>query len=225
MGHTFDTGLAKPQRTLIREALIARLGADRKLSRYVVAVKPLPRTVRGEGDGDGLAMLQATLGAKAPALLIALGHKRTEALADPLENHGELEVVIYVASAHSRDLVDGRLAGDGVSASNLEADPGIEVALEHVEECVLGQALGIAGVKELRQTEEDEVATFAEFTVWFQRYTVEVERVIDPNRDETILVTSIEGRHRESGTSDVPDDSAPQITPITTIANLDPETP
>jgi hypothetical protein len=158
-------------------------------------------------------------------LLVALGNKRTQSLGDPLENHGELEVVIYVASAHSRDLVDGRLAGDGISSSNLEADPGIEVALEHVEECVLGQQLGITGVKEMRQTEEDEVATFAEFTVWYQRYTVEVERVIDPNRDETILVTSIEGRHQESGIPAGLPDGATDLDPLVTIANLDPETP
>lgn len=225
MGQTYDTGLATAQRTAVRSGIVARLAADTKLARYVAAVKPLPRVMRGEGDGEGLAMIQAALGSKVPAILVALGRKRYEPLADPLETRGVLEVTLYVASAHARDLVDGRLAGDNVSAGDLEADPGIDTMLEHVEECLLGQQLGIAGTKEMRPTDEDEVATFAEFTVWEQRYELDVERVIDPNRDETILVTSIEGRHREQGTADVADDDVPEYTPIVTVANLDPETP
>jgi hypothetical protein len=229
MPHDFDSGLEKPQRTLIRAAIADRLGAlltSANPPRYVTAIRFLPRIVRGEGDSEGLAMLIEVSRGKAPAIFIALGRRRPlDEMTDPLELRAELEVAIYLVSAHARDLVDGRLAGDGISTVNLTADPGIEVMLEHVEERLQGQLLGIAGTKEMRETDEDEVLTLAEYTIWEQRYRIEVERVIDPNRDETILVTSIEGRHREDGTADVPDDSVPQYTPITTVANLAPETP
>lgn len=225
MPHKFDTGLAKPQRTLIREAIIAKLApllTTANPARYVAAIKPLPRALRGEGDGDGFAMLKYEVAGKAPCILVAVGRKRYDSSVNPLEARGELEVAIYLVSSHARGIVSGRLAIDAVATADLTKDPGIEVMLEHVEELLLGQPLGIAGVDMLRPTDEDEVVTFEDFTAWELRFVVAVERVINPNRDETELVTSIEGKHEESGTAAVDGDI--DIAPLVTLSNLDPET-
>lgn len=225
MGHTFDTGLAKPQRSLVREAVAGRLADLLKAAeppRYLAAIKYLPKPMRGQSDEDGKAMLIEVLQGQAPAIAIAIGRKQYDRTGpNTLEQVGELELVVYVTSAHGRDIVEGRLSQDVSAERTLTADPGIETILEHVEERLLGQELGIETVSALAGGEEDEVATFKDMTIWSQSYTVTVDRTVNPARGITQLVTSAENRVGLDGVSG--DLDAPENAFVTTVSTIDPE--
>lgn len=235
MPPVFDTGLDFPQRTLVRRAIVEKLGSlltTANTPRYLAAIKRLPREIKGEGDADGLDMVKSVLAGKAPSVLVGLGRLRGGNSNDPTEATDTLEVLIYVVSSHMRDIVDGRLEIDGVAEASPTADPGIEVILEHVRQLLRGQALvyedeeedvQITATDMMRFVDEDEVATFADFTIWSQRYSIVLSPIVNPNRDEAEVVTSIEGLHVESGTAGLADDEV-DIKPLDTIANLDPET-
>lgn len=241
--HTFDTGLPKPQRTLIREALVRRLAPLLKAAGgYLHGIAELPRPLRSIApETEDNTILFRVLNGRAPAVAIALG-KRTHESSGTLatEGRGTIEVFLYVASQHNRGLVDGRLAADVVSfgsassvpvvAPNKLADPGIEVMLEHVEQMLLGHSLEdedgdeLATIGELRETDEDELDTFEDVTVWQQRYEIAVDRIINPARDVTQLLLSIQGNHTESAMLAVTPGTH-ELAPLITIATLSPEEP
>lgn len=226
MGHQFDTGLDAPQRTLIRRAIIQKLAPLLRSAnppRYLLGIKMLPRVLRGESDAEGKEMLIAAFNNVAPAVGVALGRKRHKSSGtDGVESRGELEIAVYAVSAHSRDIVIGRLESDTVAEGNLESDPGIEVMLEHIEERLLGQSLGLDTVSELRPTEEDEVLTLKEFSVWELKFTCEVERIINPQRDVTQLLLSIENQVKPDGITPAETGFYPLIT---AVSNIPPEDP
>jgi hypothetical protein len=222
MPHAFDTGETKAQRTRVREAVIARIADLRRTAaspRYLTAIKALPQPYRGEGDVDGLDMLLAAFNGQAPAVGIALGRKTyDEGGLEATAARGEIEVCVYCVSQHQRDLVDGRLAADVNATANLTLDPGIETILEHVEERLAGQELGLSDVGVLRPSREDIVGVFADITIAELRFTLEVDRTINPARGVAQLVTSIEAEHFEES---LPDDTVDPL--VTTVTNLSPE--
>lgn len=218
--HKFDTGLALPQRSTIRQGLIDRLSAEllKANGGYLNAIVPLPRLFRGEGDEDGLAIIARALQGQAPAIGIALGRKTYEATdSEANVSEGELAIGVYFISQHGRDLVDGRLSPDVVAQGAIDADPGIEVVMEHVEELLLGQELNIHGASEIRPVTEDEVATFDDVTIWEQTYAIHVARAIDPARKSTRFVTSIQGDHKVAGITD----PGPLSPLVRTVAELE----
>lgn len=223
--HTYDTGLALAQRTLIRNAVIAKLAPLlRANGRYVLAIKPIPRRYRGEGDIEGRQQLVNALLGQTPAIGVALGRKTYEATdGDAFISLGELELSIVVISQHGRDpaLVEGRLATDPVGDAAITADPGIEAMLEHVEELLLGQSIGVAGTSELRPVDEEEVETAENGSIWQQTYSIRVERQINPSRGNT-LITSIEAKTTPEGIADSDPNSAADLNPlIDTITTLE----
>ena len=222
---TYDTGLALPQRTTIRNAVIARLAALKTTAtpaRYVFDVKPLARRFRGEGDEDGMNLLIETFQGSAPAIAVALGRKVYEATdGDAYLSRATLELAVYAVSKHSRGTVEGRLATDVTGDASVTADPGLEAMLEHIEELLLGQAIGVDGVSELRPVSEDEVITAADGSIWEQVYELHVERQINPSRANTTLITSIEGDHRLDGIADTNPNSNADLNPlVTTVTDL-----
>lgn len=238
--HEFDTGLPKPQRTLIREGIAARLQPLLKeLGGYLGAIVELPAMMRDSRNDDDREMIFRAFNGRSPSIGIALGRRRTEASGTlATEARGTIEVGIYIASQHSRDHVKGRLAADIVATgdaeatpmlvANLSADPGIEVMLEHVEQLLLGHSLededgdALATIGELRATDEDEAGTADDLTVWEQKYEIAVERVINPARNVTQLLLSIQGDHTEAGMAAVTPGTH-ELAPLTTIATISPE--
>lgn len=229
MPHAFDTGLLGAQRTLVRNAIVARLAPLLKANGgYLHAIKKM--ACRYRGDEQTAELIERTFQGREPAIGVALGKMTFESAdLDARTQLGELEVVIYVFGANQRDPahVEGRLAIDVAgNASNL-ADPGIEIVLEHVQQLLLGQELGVDGVQELRPVDEDEVATAEPGSVWEQKYTVKLERAIKPWRNNT-LITSLEARHQLDG---IPEGTVDNIGPgtpktldplVTNIEELDP---
>lgn len=223
MAHVYDTDLTKPQRTAIRDALVAKLAPLKKTSvpaLYLQAIVTIARPYRGAGDETGLTLLANALLGRAPAIAIALGRTTFESSGSlPSENRGELELALYCCSEHARDVEEGRLYGDAIAAGSNTADPGIWTMLEHARELVAGAQLGIASVGEPRLVEEDEVLTAAEATVWEQRYRVPLTAELDPARSVTQLLLSIEGRHTVEGANP---GGPPTLNPLKTLADIPP---
>lgn len=221
----FDTGLAKPQRTLIRDSIVSRLGALLKTANpagYIPAfgIRALPRSLRGPGDEEGFGALATELQQTAPCIALVLGRLDYEAVSiDATENSGKLEVIVYIVSRNARGVVEGRLFGDAVAGMSSTAEPGIFTMLEHVRELLIGQKLGVTGVGIMRPTFEDELATFADVTIWEQRYELEVDVDINPQRGITKKLLEIETRNKLDG---IPDGHAHDPL-ITTVTTLDPE--
>jgi hypothetical protein len=232
LAHAFDTGLPLPQRTTIRDGIAARLAPLLKSNGgYLAAIVQLPAMMRDSRNDEDRDTMFRALNGRTPAIGIALGRRRTEASGTlATEARGVIDVGIYFASQHSRDLVSGRMAPDVVARANLVADPGIEVMLEHVEQLLLGHSLededgdALATIGELRATDEDEAGTADDLTVWEQKYEIAVERVINPARDVTQLLLSIQGDHTEAGMAAVTPGTH-ELAPLTTIATISPEGP
>lgn len=191
---TYDTGLTAPQRTLIRNALVARFAPLLKVNGgFLRVVGSVPRTVRGRSDED-LGWICDAINSATPAIIIGLGRADYESIGTTgLEWAAKLEVALYVASSNARGVVTGRLDSDVQAQSDPTADPGIEVMLEIAHrQLVLGQDLGIATTHEFRLVSEEEVETFQAYTIWEQRYTVEIEVEINPNRAVTEVEQSVD---------------------------------
>lgn len=219
MAHAFDTGLLIPQRQAIRDAVLARLDVLVKKpvgGLYVRALKTIPGELSG-GSESGLVEIAHHTQGELPAVLIALGGKTpTRIGGDGLELEVTYKLHVYVASSHQKDDVVGRLYSDSIAAGDLRADPGLFTMLEHVEELLVGQELGLDGIGALVQTDEDELALFADLSVWHQEYEVPATKTINPQRGITQLLLSIQADHN----LDTPTEVVEPI--LTTITTLDP---
>ncbi len=236
MSQAFDTGLSKSTYAAIRDALVARLELLKRTAApalYLVSVATVARPMRGQGDEDGLGLVAMALKGQAPSVAVALGRSQVETIGlEAVDGREQIEFSIFVASSHQAGREDGRLYGDAASAASNSADPGIFTMLQHVRELVHGQSLEIDGVSEPRWSEQDEVFTGDDATIWEQKYTVLAEVSINPDRSVTEVLESIQAQHRLDGVPDGvepdPDDPDPpdpeaDLDPIiTTLAAIDP---
>jgi hypothetical protein len=206
--HHFDSGLHRPQRSAIRQALVDRLGTTltgngkpllKSGGGYLAKIGVLPRPLKGDSEEE-IALLYVALQGAAPALAVGLGRMEFEPAGLGGEGFtGELEVAVYSASQNARAFVDGRMSPDVVASGDPTADPGIETMLEHVREILCGQAVDIIGVSELRPKYEDDFALGSDITIWEQRFTATVNVSIDPQRANSDVVTEIELRQGTDG--------------------------
>jgi hypothetical protein len=215
MAQTFDTGHPKPLRAMLVGALASRFADIMRPAGYVVSVVVLPRQI-GAGDEEALGDLARAAQGRAPCIAIAVSGKKMRPVGlDATEAAADLEFSIYAVSDHARGIVDGRLYQDAAAADS-KADPGIFALLEHIEERVHGAFLGVDGIDEPRQHDEDELATFDDVTVWVQRYRVNVERRINPDRAVTAPLLSIQAEHMGDA---IPNGGAlsPFVTTVSTL--------
>jgi len=205
--HHFDSGLHRPQRSVIRHALVERLastptGNGRPMLKanggYLAKIGVLPRPLKGDSD-DELGFVWIALQGATPSLCVALGRMDLTPIDGNESYLGELEIAIYALSKNLRAFVDGRLSPDVVAGGDAAADPGIETMLEHVREVLCGQELDVIGVHEIRPKYEDEVVTDGDGSLWEQRFSVLVETSVNPQRANSDLVTSIEAQHELDG--------------------------
>ncbi len=208
----YDSGLHRAQRSEIRQILVDRLGALLfSNGRYLRSIRQLPRPLKGDSPEE-IDLIVNELQGQSPAVLVAIGRKTYQAAGmeiPAVSYRGELELAVYVVCTNARARQDGRLSTDIAGQSDPLADPGIETVLEHIEELLLGQELNIKSVSELRPVSEDELATFGDLSIWEQRYTLAVERVMNPERDNGEALTAIEGKN--NFTADEGDDANPVV--------------
>lgn len=218
MSQQFDTGLAVAVRTAVRTAVISKLQPLLKSNGlYLRAVKKIARPYRGKGDEDGLILINTALQGQMPAMLVALGDQTYEhvSLRQTIVNT-KLDVIVYAASANPRAMDEGRLEPDVRSNADITADPGVDAMLEHIEQQLLGQDLGVNGVGLMQPHHQGETDTNAEFSLWEIRFVVTVDRRINPARAITARVVEIESDHNLDGA-----DPANPI--VSTLSPLDEE--
>lgn len=206
MAHVFDTGIALAQRTKLRRSvldLLAPLG--RASGGYLHAIEPWGGVIRGYQDELGIGLMHEALVGRSPAVLVALGDRLpTDKHLGGFASRCSVELLVYFYSSSLRGDLEGRVEIDAVGLADNRADPGLDVMLEHVEELLVGQRPGTTPtIKNIVFRGEEEVRTEADFSLWLQRYTVAVDRAINPNRGITEMLTEFRTAVR---TSDMPDD-------------------
>ncbi len=203
MAHTFDSGKALAQRTLVRRGAVAALAELRRQSpgtKYLAAVVELPAPLVGEA---ALEFLKAALGTQLPAVAIACGPRSFAPNGTAnREWRGSLQVHVYVCTAHARGLVDGRTAADVVALADDTADPGLDTMAEHVFERLTGLHLPAANAAELRPVSEDIAFVDQDLTVFEQVYSVEVFTDVNPKRSLTQVATDLDTTHTDSVAGD-----------------------
>ncbi len=201
----YDTGLHRPQRSEIRTALVDRIAAALAFAegRYLRAVRGLPRQLKNDSPEE-MGILFNVLQGQAPAVAVALGRKDYEPSGMGVATfEGTIDLAVYVVSANPRSREDGRLSTDVAGQADPTADPGVETILEHVEELLVGQELNIKSISEVRPRWEDELCTLLDVTIWEQHFTLRVERVMNPERDNDEVLTEIEGDNLLDGADEV----------------------
>lgn len=216
----FDSGLSRSTRELIVGAVASKLAELRRPTKYLAAIVSLSRPAAGKSDEDFLIDLAKAANGRVPCVAIATGDCKSQSDGeDGYEMTDTIELGIYVVSGNQRGVVDGRLFVDITAAADDTKDPGVFAILQHVTERIQGAMFGLEGIHEPRKFEEGEVWSGDDVTVWGQTYNVDVSSSINPDRDATTLMTSIEALHRGDG---IPDASS--LDPlIDTVTPLDPD--
>lgn len=214
MAHSFDTGLARSQRSLLRAGAVELLAGLLRPTGYLAAVVPFGGIVRGYTDGLGIEQLQQALVGRSPGVAIALGDRTSKASGiGGFEYQADLELLAYFYSNHPRDLELGRHESDIAGLASDTADPGLDVIMEHVEELLVGQRAGGAkSIKQVRPVREEELLTNSEGTFWVQRYAVTLNRHINAHRGVQELLTELRTKVR---TTD--DAMAPPAAPVVEV--------
>lgn len=218
MPQSFDTGLAKPQRALIGDALVARLAPLKRSANpalYVTTIERIPGPLRGDDEAD---YIKQVCNGQTPAILVALSRKRYEpaGMVDQRDQYkASLTFLVYVVSDHQRSPDLARMAGDAASAASNQKDPGLETMLEHVEELLLGYQVTDASqtVYQAIPVEERELFHTLEMTVWEQEYQLAVQRDLkrDKGLTETLQTVDTGSNLYDGGTQN------PIAKPLTTI--------
>lgn len=204
MPHAFDTGLLRPQRTLIRQSVVDILaGLLRSNGGYLAKVIPYGGIVRGWSDELGIDTLRGALQGSAPSIAVVVGDR----VAEPAGMGGfsykaALELVLYHYANHPQSITTGRTSPTAAAIANTAKDPGLDVMLEHAEELLIGQYVGGAlssnpvgeksrraySIKQIVPTREEELATDNTSTLWAQRFAITVDRQIKAFRGVTQLL-------------------------------------
>jgi len=201
MTWVFDSKLPKPVRTLIENAIIA------KLARYTVpsggwleALISIGFSIKGPNDDLGIDNLWQELNGRTPAVAVTTTKlSGSDGGAQGLSD-GHLTVELYFVSSHRRGLTDGRTASDIASDISDANDPGLHAALELVWMQLLGADLGIGPqVADLRFLEEDEIISDNEKTIWQQTWRVRVDRDVNLLRDSVQKLTGLAANAKAPG--------------------------
>jgi hypothetical protein len=180
----YDSGLPSPVRTLVRNAVIAKLQPlTRAGGGWLEAVIPIGFSIKGPHDELGIDLLWNELGGRTPAIAVATTSLKPDDTGAPDTSRGRLTIELYLVSSHRRGLTDGRTAGDVAAATSNAADPGLDATLELAWMYLLGVDLGIGPqVADPRFVEEDEVVADNEKTIWQQTWRVWLTRDVDKLR-------------------------------------------
>lgn len=199
MAHAFDSSLLRPQRRLVREAVIAGL-ADLKRSQgaYLVDVFALAVPVPTFGENDESQHFIEVCKGRSPLVAVAVGNRDFASHGTGAsEWHGPIDVHVYIASASARGHM-ARIVGDVVSDGSDQADPGIEVMAEQVFDRLAGRYFDSATGGILRPSSERIAAFTEEYTVVEQVYQLDLVTDVNPGRDLVQVLEDIRAAHTET---------------------------
>lgn len=212
MAHTFDTELARPQRTLIVQGAVGLLAGLKRPTGYLRAVIEWGGVIRSYADDEGIDELWQALQGSAPGVAVVLGDRTSRpAGMGGFKSQSELELLIYFLNANPRSLAVGRQSSDAGALAVDTADPGLHVMFEHVEELLVGQRCGnTATIKQIHLTREQEVRTRNGYSLWLQSYALTLDRQINEYRTVTQMLTDLRTTIRVSD-SGLTDPNDPKI--------------
>jgi hypothetical protein len=224
MTRTFDTGLAEPLRTLIRNAIVERLAVlTRAQGAFAQGIVPMPFALKSQlrgMDETELGFFLDALNGRTPAYGVALGDTKVVKRSAG-SRVGELEVEIYSFCSHQRNLVLGRLEADGPAMLFDIKDPGIDVMLELMRERLDEQQLDVETIggkaKEMRFEGEYELLTNRNQSIWGSMFSIQVELPANPNRDIVEYLTTLDTKHRIGAGSPPNPATNPLIETLTTV--------
>jgi len=227
VSHIFDTGLMLPQRTILRRGAVALLSAlKRSNGGYLADVIGFGGIVRSYTDDDGISQLMRQFG-RTPCIGVqcATREYQTAALGGK-QAMSELELLLYFATQHSRDLLSGRQESDvRVEFGDNSADPGLDVMMEHAVELMHGAypTMLTGTVKQIQIRREQELATDEKMTIWLQTYRVVLQSYTGGRewRTPEQLLESIGWRTTTDPAEVLPPD--PQEAPTSVDVNTDPK--
>ncbi len=202
MAHAFDTQLAKPQRTVVREAVAQHLRDYSRLG-YLVDVIEVGGIIKA-GTEEEVGRIVSDAAGRSPLALVALGQKSYVAGDEGSFSDryaASLEVLVYAYSKNLRDPLS-RMKADVVALADDEADPGCEVMLEHFEEILIGYKPAPSWndtVYQLVPTGESELDLGDDFALWRLSFSLRLARELDRARDGLVPMTSITARHQVDG--------------------------
>lgn len=227
MAKTFDHGLAKPHRTLIRDGAVTLLsGLERINGGYLQFVGKFGAVIRSWTDADGVDQLFDALSGQAPAIVVAVGDSTSkEAGTGGFGWTDDFELFVYHVTNHARDMVIGRQAEDPVALVDDAADPGLDVMMAHAKELLVGQRCGVshATMKQVKPDREEELLTKDGVTVWLQSYRIRTALTIKEFRNVTQLLESIGIRTiQEAGEVNLPAAKTKETTIDAVTTDLNP---
>lgn len=191
MTWAFDSGLPKPIRTLVRNAVLAKLAPLAKPTGFLEALVPLGYDIAGPHDDHNIDMLVEELHGRSPAIAVALCDCHDSPAGAPGFSKGALVVELYFVSSHLRDMTDGRVAGDPVAAASDAADPGLEVIMQLAWQLLFNAPMVLDDTKvdskqraqPLIRVSETPIGSMKDFTLWKQKYTTQITLDVNLYRD------------------------------------------
>lgn len=222
MAHSFDTALTSAQRTLVQlgavQLLSGLLRTAAPVPGYLAAVIPWGGVIRSYTDADGIDLLYSDLVGRAPSIAVALADRSSSSAGvGGFQFKAELDLMLYFASNHARDMTEGRFLIDAVGLAADTADPGLHIMMEHAEELIVGQRCGgSSSIKQVVPVREEELVTTAEMSLWLQHYRVTLVRTINENRSAQQLLTDLRTNVRNSDPAEQPPNN-PEIVVDTPI--------
>lgn len=197
MAHVFDSGLAAPQRTLARAALVAALAELRKSAGgYLDGVEPITSPLSFDREPDEQYFHDLVRG-RSPLVLIGLGSRAFEALNGGEAWHGSIDAHVYCCSSARRSHL-ARVEGDVVSAASDQAEPGLEVVAEHVLERLAGRQLRDVIAGTVRPQREALVYLGQAYSVIEQVYQIDLVTTVNPARAMTTVLVDLDARHADT---------------------------
>ena len=201
MTWSYDSKLPSPVRTLIRNAVIAKLAPLTVAGGgWLEAVIPIGFSIKGPHDEVAIDNLWNELNGRTPAIAVATTKLTTEDGGAPDQSIATLLVELYFLSSHRRGLTEGRTEGDVAATASNRNDPGLDAALELAWMYLLGVNLGLGtGVKDPRFVEEDEIISEDDKTIWQQTWRVKLSRNVNQLRASVQKLTGITTTLRPTG--------------------------
>lgn len=211
MSHAFDSNLTDALRTLLANAVKAKLtpllvqGKGGEAGGFLEAIEVIGFGIAGAHDGHKLDMLWDRFQGNTPAVAIFPGALKPKQAGGPGKSRGPISLELYYVTTHRRDATDGRATMDAIAAGDDSADPGVFAMIELCWARLFDASLGLGGqFSELKLEDEDEIETTLEYTVWKQVYSVDVSRDANMYRGLTQKLTTLHTTLKQSQPTDEP---------------------
>jgi hypothetical protein len=223
MSHSFDSGLAVPQRTLIRRAAVSLLSLLKRPNGYLKNVRGIGGIVRSYTDEPDIENLLKECG-PSPSIGVQLATRRFETLAIGCKQaKGPITLLLYFVSQHSRETIY-RHEADSEATADDHKDPGLDIMMEHAVELMHGQYPSATNftVKQIQIQQEEELVTNPEICIWMQTYELTTQSYTGSKEFRTAeqLINSIHWRTTTDPAEPLPPD--PPVAPTTIDVNSDP---